>query len=99
MEIYGPLVLDGTRRVVSEKDDEMKRKKEAEVREEKEETGEPEKKRRGIVLCDKVEEISTNGELTQGVLAQGEKEANKEKVSIDWLIGLLFSWLIVKIIE
>ena len=86
MEIYGPLVLDGTRRVVSKKEDDLKRKKEVEVREEKEEkveTGEPEKKRRGIVLCDKVEEISTNGEQTQGVLAQEGKVTNKEKVNLD----------------
>ena len=83
MEIYGPLVLDGTRRVVSKKEDDLKRKKEVEVREEKVETGEPEKKRRGIVLSDKVEEISTNGEQTQGVLAQEGKETNKEKVNLD----------------
>ena len=83
MEIYGPLVLDGTRRVVSKKEDDLKRKKEGEVREEKVETVEPEKKRRGIVLCDKVEEISTNGEQTQGVLAKEGKETNKDKVNLD----------------
>ncbi|XP_023334468.1 protein Spindly-B isoform X2 [Eurytemora carolleeae] len=80
------LKQDGTRRVVSKKEDDLKRKKEVEVREEKEEkveTGEPEKKRRGIVLCDKVEEISTNGEQTQGVLAQEGKETNKEKAGVE----------------
>ena len=68
--------------VVDQEKKEMKDKMDVkEKMVEKKETGEPERKRRGIVLCDKVEEISTNGELTQKDLVNEGRDA-KEKVHI-----------------